>query len=188
LIEVVLPKQDVAVPRCLDGGEIGRVVPPPLDAKASSRPPCCQTFRRGSEISSCFGAPTPEFFATEASETKLGPAQTGLAPRRHAVFYQISFALPSPLFPPVIFDVFARASVRRGGKFAFPSPCVDSHSLLRNYYANPAISRAMVLSSPNRMSFPHSVGTSGSVHRPKPKGPSALTLVMRFSFVSLLVP
>ena len=32
--------------------------------------------------------------------------------------------------------------------------------------ANPAISRAMVLSSPNGMSFPHSVGTSGSVHRP----------------------
>ena len=37
---------------------------------------------------------------------------------------------------------------------------------LENYYANPAISRAMVLSSPNGMSFPHSVGTSGSVHRP----------------------
>jgi hypothetical protein len=66
--EFVLPKQDVSVPRCLAGDEVGRVVPPPLDAEASSWPPCCKTFRSGSEISSGFGAPTPEFFATEASE------------------------------------------------------------------------------------------------------------------------
>jgi hypothetical protein len=67
-VVVFLPKQDESVPRCLAGGDGGRVIPQPLDAEASSWPPCCETFRSGSEMRSCFVATTPEVFAKEASE------------------------------------------------------------------------------------------------------------------------
>jgi hypothetical protein len=91
LIEFVLPKQDVAIPRCLAGCEVGRVEMPPLDAKASSWSLCCQTFRSGSEISGCFGATTPAFFSTEASEAELGPADAYSAPRGHTTVLLSSF-------------------------------------------------------------------------------------------------
>ena len=67
-VVVFLPKKDESLPRCLAGGNGGRVIPQPLDAEASLWPPCCETFRNGSEMSSCFVATTPDVFATEASE------------------------------------------------------------------------------------------------------------------------
>jgi hypothetical protein len=65
-VVVLLPKQDESIPRCLAGGKDRCVISHPLDAEASSCPPCCEKFRSGAEVSSCFVAPTPEVFATEA--------------------------------------------------------------------------------------------------------------------------
>jgi hypothetical protein len=40
LSKFIFPKQDVLVSRCLARGEVGHVVPPPLNKEASSWPPC----------------------------------------------------------------------------------------------------------------------------------------------------
>ena len=83
LVVVFLPKQDEPVPGCLAGGEGGRVIPQPLNAEASTWPPCCEKFRSGSEMCSCFVAPTPVVFMTEVLEAQLGPAEICSTPRGH---------------------------------------------------------------------------------------------------------
>ncbi len=104
----------------------------------------------------------------EVAAAKLGPAKVGSAPKRQGGFTEFRLrCLQRRCFPPVLFDVLPALPLDAGENLLFLPLVWTATCCLENYYANPAISRAMVLSSPNGMSFPHSVGTSGSVHRPK---------------------
>ena len=95
-------------------------------------------------------------------------SETSFAPVRARAMALVDFIFPSP----------------RCRRAALPSDAGDCQSLfvaaravsglrwrssLLRIATNPAISRAWCCRAPNGMSFPHSVDTSWSVHRPKLK-------------------